>query len=261
MKKFLCLAALLVLALGVMTGGVVAGFAASSAPPTPPPGQGDCSHGKTGKVCKPDPQPEQGKDCDTHGNPGVGGVNEDHCLGTSPTTSTDVTTTSPTTTNETTTDQTTTNETTTDQTTTNETTTDQTTTNETTTDQTTTNETTTDQTTNETTTDQTTNEMTSSATTTTNKTTTAATTTPADPLITTGESSNEGPSESAPAVTKPQLDEGALAKQAAKVGTGRVSPERNASGQLPFTGSSVWILALLGSAMLAAGVGIRRLTA
>jgi hypothetical protein len=220
MKKFLCLAALLVLALGVMTGGVVAGFAAPSAPPTPPPGQGECSHGKTGKDCKPDPQPEHGKDCDTHGNPGVGGVNEDHCLGTSPTTSTEVTTT-----NETTTDQTTTNETTT----------------------------------NETTTDQTTNETTSSATTT-NKTTTAATTTPADPLITTGESSNEGPSESAAAVTKPQL-EGALAKQAAKVGTGRVSPERNASGQLPFTGSSVWILALLGSAMLAAGVGIRRLTA
>jgi hypothetical protein len=220
MKKFLCLAAPLVLALGVMTGGVVAGFAASSAPPTPPPGQGECSHGKTGKDCKPDPQPEHGKDCDTHGNPGVGGVNEDHCLGTSPTTSTEVTTT-----NETTTDQTTTNETTT----------------------------------NETTTDQTTNETTSSATTT-NKRTTAATTTPADPLITTGESSNEGSSESAPAVTKPQL-EGALAKQAAKVGTGRVSPERNASGQLPFTGSSVWILALLGSAMLAAGAGIRRLTA
>jgi len=212
MKKFLCLAALLVLALGVMTGGVAAGFAASSAPPTPPPGQGDCSHGQTGKVCKLDPQPEQGKDCDTHGNAGVGGVNEDHCLGTSPNTSTDVTTTSQTTTNETTTDQTTTNETT------------------------------------------------SSASTTTNESTTAATTTPADPLITTGESSNEGASESPPAVTKPQL-EAALAKQAAKVGTGRVSPEHNASGQLPFTGFSVWILALFGAAMLAAGVGIRRLTA
>jgi hypothetical protein len=212
MKRFLCLAALLVLALGVMTGGVAAGFAASSAPPTPPPGQGDCSHGQTGKVCKPDPQPEQGKDCDTHGNAGVGGVNEDHCLGTSPNTSTDVTTTSQTTTNETTTDQTTTNETT------------------------------------------------SSASTTTNESTTAATTTPADPLITTGESSNEGASESPPAVTKPQL-EAALAKQAAKVGTGRVSPEHNASGQLPFTGFSVWILALFGAAMLAAGVGIRRLTA
>jgi hypothetical protein len=206
MKKFLCLAALLVLALGVMTGGVAAGFAASSAPPTPPPGQGDCSHGQTGKVCKPDPQPEQGKDCDTHGNAGVGGVNEDHCLGTSPTTSTDQTTTSKTTTNETTTDQTTTEQTTT------------------------------------------------------NETPSSATTTAADPLITTGESSNEGASESHPAVTKPQL-EAVLAKQAAKVGTGRVSPEHNASGQLPFTGFSVWILALFGAAMLAAGVGIRRLTA
>jgi hypothetical protein len=207
MKKFLCLAALVVLALGVMTGGVAAGFAASSAPPTPPRGQGDCSHGNTGKVCKPDPQPEHGKDCDTHGNPGVGGVNEDHCLGTSPTTSTDVTTT-----NETTTDQTTTNETT------------------------------------------------SSATTTINQATTAAATTPADPSITTGKSSNKGPSESPPAVTKPQL-EAALANQAAKAGTGRVSPEHVASGQLPFTGASVWILALLGAAMLAAGVGIRRVTA
>jgi hypothetical protein len=206
MKKFLCLAALLVLALGVMTGGVAAGFAASSAPPTPPPGQGDCSHGQTGKVCKPDPQPEQGKDCDTHGNAGVGGVNEDHCLGTSPTTSTDETTTSQTTTNETTTDQTTTEQTTT------------------------------------------------------NETPSSATTTAADPLIATGESSSEGASESPPAVTKPQL-EAALAKQAAKVGTGRVSPEHNASGQLPFTGFSVWILALFGAAMLAAGVGIRRLTA
>jgi hypothetical protein len=221
MKKFLCLAALLVLALGVMTGGVAAGFAASSAPPTPPPGQGDCSHGQTGKVCKPDPQPEQGKDCDTHGNAGVGGVNEDHCLGTSPTTSTDETTTSQTTTNETTTDQTTTDQTTTEQTTTEQTTTEQTTTNE---------------------------------------TPSSATTTAADPLITTGESSNEGASESPPAVTKPQL-EAVLAKQAAKVGTGRVSPEHNASGQLPFTGFSVWILALFGAAMLAAGVGIRRLTA
>jgi hypothetical protein len=206
MKKFLCLAALLVLALGVMTGGVAAGFAASSAPPTPPPGQGDCSHGQTGKVCKPDPQPDHGKDCDTHGNAGVGGVNEDHCLGTSPTTSTDETTTSQTTTNETTTDQTTTDQTTT------------------------------------------------------NETPSSAITTAADPLITTGESSNEGASESPPAVTKPQL-EAALAKQAAKVGTGRVSPEHNASGQLPFTGFSVWILALFGAAMLAAGLGVRRLTA
>jgi hypothetical protein len=244
MKKLLWLSAPLVLALGVLTGGV-SGFAASSAPPTAPPGQGDCSHGNTGKVCKPDPQPEQGKDCDTHGNEGIGGVNEDHCLGTSPTTSTDVTTTDQTTTNETTTDQTTTNETTTDQTTTNETTTDQTTTNETTSSATTTSKATTPVTT--TTTDQVT-------------TSSQSATTPTSGTFTTAESSAEEPSASAPAVTKPQL-EGELAEQAARVGTGRVSPERNASGQLPFTGSSAWIVALLGSAMLAVGLGVRRLTA
>jgi hypothetical protein len=239
MKKLLWLSAPLVLALGVMAGGV-AGFAAPSAPPTAPPGQGDCSHGNTGKVCKPDPQPEQGKDCDTHGNDGIGGVNEDHCLGTSPTTSTDVTNTSQTTTDQTTTDQTTTNETTTDQTTT-----DQTTTNGTTSSATTINEATTPVTT--TPTDQVT-------------TSSQTATTPVSGTVTTVESPNDGPSAAAPAVTKRQLA-AALAKQAAKVGTGRVSPERNAAGQLPFTGSSAWILALLGSAMLAAGLGVRRLTA
>jgi hypothetical protein len=187
MKKILCLAAPVVLALGVMTGGVVAAFAASSAPPPAPPGQGDCSHGNTGKACRPDPQPGQGKDCHTHGNDGVGGVNEDHCLGTAPTTSTDVTTTSQTTTGQTTTNETTTNE-------------------------------------------------------------------------TTSPATTKGPSAAAPAVTKPQLH-AELAKQVAKVGTGRVSPARSVSGQLPFTGSSVWILTLLGAAMLATGLGVRRLTA
>jgi hypothetical protein len=215
MKKLLWLSAPFVLALGVMTGGV-AGFAAPSAPPTAPPGQGECSHGNTGKPCKPDPQPDQGKDCETHGNDGVGGVNEDHCLGTSPTTSTDATTT-----DQTTTDQTTTNETTT--------------TNKTTTPVTTTS----------------TEEVTTSSQTAT--TTTSAT-------LTTAESSNDGPSGSAPAVTKPEL-EGVLAEQATRVATGRVSPEHNVAGELPFTGSSAWIVALFGAAILAAGLGVRRLTA
>lgn len=39
--------------------------------------QDGCDHGHTGKDCKPDPQPDHGKDCDVHGN--HGGVNEDHC--------------------------------------------------------------------------------------------------------------------------------------------------------------------------------------
>jgi hypothetical protein len=43
-----------------------------------PPGQGPCSHGNSGKECKPDPQPDHGEECDEHG-PNEGGVNEDHC--------------------------------------------------------------------------------------------------------------------------------------------------------------------------------------
>ena len=206
MKKLLCLAAPVVLVLGVMTAGVVAGSAASSAPPPTPPGQGECSHGNTGKTCKPDPQPEAGKDCQTHGNAGVGGVNEDHCLGRS----------------ETTTDQTTTNETTTNETTTNQTT--------------------------------------SSRTMTNNATTSETTTAAVAGAVTTAGSVKDEPSAAAPAVTKPQL-EAELAKQAAKVGTGRVSPAQDAARELPFTGSSVWILALLGSALVAAGLGVRRVAA
>ncbi|MDX6414853.1 MAG: hypothetical protein QOH23_2263, partial [Gaiellaceae bacterium] len=81
MRKLLRLTASFVLAFGVMTGGTAA-FAASGSPVAPP-GQGDCSHGNTGKVCGPDPS-ASGKDCASHGNNGVGGVNEDHCLATTP---------------------------------------------------------------------------------------------------------------------------------------------------------------------------------
>jgi hypothetical protein len=202
MKKLLWLSAPLVLALGVMTGGMT-GLAASAAPPPAPPGQGDCSHGNTGKACKPDPS-TNGKDCEQHGNNSVGGVNEDHCLATTPATTTVDTTT---------TDHTTTTDATTNQTT--------------------------------------------SATTTTNKTETTAVTTPTTDTSTLAGSSSGVLSAS---TSKPELQK-ELAKQAAKVGTGRVSPEHNAPGQLPFTGFSVWILALFGAAMLAAGLGVRRLTA
>lgn len=73
MKKFL----LLLLFVG-------AGVFASTALATggPPWGQDPCSHGSTGKQCKPDPQPDKGKDCEKHGK--NGGVNEDHCKGTTP---------------------------------------------------------------------------------------------------------------------------------------------------------------------------------
>jgi hypothetical protein len=211
MKKFLWLAAPLVLALGVIAGGMT-GLAASAAPPPAPPGQGDCSHGNSGKECKPDPS-TNGKDCEQHGNNGVGGVNEDHCLATTPATTTVDTTTSI--------DTTTTNATTTNQATTNQTT---------------------------------------SATTTTNKTETTPVTTPTTSTPTPAGSSSGVLAAATPTASKPQLQK-ELAKQAAKVGTGRVSPERTASGELPFTGSSTWIIALFGSAMLAAGLGLWRLTA
>ena len=51
-----------------------------------------CDHGATGKACRPDPQPQHGKDCEVHGR--HGGVNEDHCSATTVTTGTIPTTTS-----------------------------------------------------------------------------------------------------------------------------------------------------------------------
>lgn len=65
--------------------GLAAGVAMGGNPHGTPPGQGDCSHGATGKDCKPDPNPDHGKDCEEHGK--HGGVNEDHCTptGTTPT--------------------------------------------------------------------------------------------------------------------------------------------------------------------------------
>lgn len=79
-------------AITVLALGVGASFALAGNPHGEPPGQGDCSHGATGKPCKPDPQPEHGKDCEKHGK--NGGVNEDHCK--PPTTPTDTTPTTPT---------------------------------------------------------------------------------------------------------------------------------------------------------------------
>lgn len=76
----------------IAAAGIFAGFAVGK-PPSPP-GQDPCSHGNTGKPCRPDPQPNHGKDCLHHGK--KGGVNEDHCKGT---TTTNGTTTGSTTTN------------------------------------------------------------------------------------------------------------------------------------------------------------------
>jgi hypothetical protein len=79
MKKQLVtiLLALLVGVLGFAVSGVA--VAAVSQKPPSPPGQGECEHGNALKPCKDDPQPDNGKDCEAHGN--NGGVNEDHCKG------------------------------------------------------------------------------------------------------------------------------------------------------------------------------------
>src|SRR5207244_6009486 len=70
-------------------GLLVAGgysVAALASPPPSPPGQDPCAHGNSSQPCRPDPQPLHGKDCDPHGQ--NGGVNEDHCAGTTGTTTT-----------------------------------------------------------------------------------------------------------------------------------------------------------------------------
>lgn len=73
-------------------------------PPTVPGSPGDdCSHGNSGKDCRPDPN-ENGKDCEDHGN---ARGNEDHCDQATPTTTDTTTTTSTTTTTESTTSTTT----------------------------------------------------------------------------------------------------------------------------------------------------------
>jgi hypothetical protein len=59
-------------------------------------------------------------------------------------------------------------------------------------------------------------------------------------------------------MTKPRLQK-ALAKQSAKAGTGRVSQAEARAGELPFTGFPAWIATILGSLMLVAGLGLRRL--
>jgi hypothetical protein len=113
-KKRLALFVLTV-ALGVLgfTAASVA-VAATQTPPGTPPGQGDCQHGNSGKACGDDPQPDNGKDCQAHGN--NGGVNEDHCAPVE--TTTEGTTTVGTTTQGTTTQGTTTTQVTTTQVTT-----------------------------------------------------------------------------------------------------------------------------------------------
>ena len=171
--------------------------------PTTVPGSpgDDCSHGNSGKDCRPDPN-QNGKDCEDHGN---ARGNEDHCD------QAQTTTTVPTTTNE----ITTTNETTT--------------------------------------TNQTTTTTTKTETGTTPPTTTSSSTPGKG-----GSSGGPGVSSAAePTVSTPAV-QNKLAHHVKAAGASGVAAATSKPGELPFTGFPAWVLALIGSAMLAAGLGLRR---
>ena len=210
--------------LAATVGLLIAGIGVSAAwadpgngngPPTTVPGSpgDDCSHGNSGKDCRPDPN-ENGKDCEDHGN---ARGNEDHCDSGGTTTSTTVTTTTPTTTD-------------------------------------------------------TTPTTTTTGTTTTPSTTTTATTTPTSTGTT-----NPGPQGSPPAGTStppssnpssppstPPLAKPEPQQEQSQVKSAQAAPASRAAGkpgELPFTGLPTWAFAMIGSALLGAGLGLRKLAA
>jgi hypothetical protein len=71
-------------------------------------------------------------------------------------------------------------------------------------------------------------------------------------------SGGSGPSSTPPPVTKPEL-QNELANQVKKSRVGGVSHTPARPGELPFTGFPAWALAIIGSLMLATGLGLRRL--
>jgi hypothetical protein len=209
--KLVAMVGLLIAGIGVSAAFADPGNGNGNGPPTTVPGSpgDDCSHGSSGKDCRPDPN-QNGKDCEDHGN---ARGNEDHCDQTGPTTTTtETTTTDPTTTSQTTTSQTTTSATT---------------------------------------------ETETGQTTTTNPGPPA---TPPAPPGNDGSSAGSGPSSSDQpvTVTKPGLQK-QLAHQVKSVGAARVSRGSSKPGELPFTGFPAWALALIGSVLLTAGLGLRKL--
>jgi hypothetical protein len=100
--KVVAMAGLLIAGVGVSAALADPGNGNGNGPSTTVPGSpgDDCSHGNTGKDCRPDPN-ENGKDCEDHG---YAKGNEDHCDQADTTTTTETTpTTETTTTSETTT--------------------------------------------------------------------------------------------------------------------------------------------------------------
>jgi len=226
LAKVLALAGLLLAGIGASAALAASGNNGNGPPTTVPGSPGDdCSHGNSGKDCRPDPN-QNGKDCEDHGN---ARGNEDHCQASVPTTTT--TTTTPTTT--TTTTQTTTTTPTTSTTTQTTTTTPSTSTTATTT--------------------------TTTPTTSTTPTGSTTTTTPSTPGTRTTTPTPGGTASVATPPTKHGLQK-ELAKQAKGVRrTG--SYVRSNPNELPFTGFPAWLLAAIGSAMLAAGLALRKAAA
>ena len=120
-----------------------------------------------------------------------------------------------------------------------------------------------DQSTGTTTTTTTNNTTTTNSTTTNSTTTNSTTTTPKNttPGTTSSPSSTTGTTTSTPnpPVTQPQLDK-ELAKQAAKSGVAGAARAESKPGELPFTGFPTWIVGVIGGMLLAAGLGLRRVT-
>jgi hypothetical protein len=244
MKRVQVIAARVAVMAGLLIAGVGVSAALANAgngngPPSSPPGQGECEHGNSGQECKPDPQPDHGQECEEHGN--QGGVDEDHCLGT-----TDSTTTTETTT----TDQTTSASTSTS--TQETTTTDQ----PTTTDETTT----TDQPT-------TTDGTTTTTTTTTQPTTQGSTGSSITTTDTQGTSTVSGSGAFTPPDVPPAGQQTTPASPTTRSNLKQVLAEdttkadvKATPGGLPFTGFRAWIVEVLGLLLLAGGLAIRRLT-
>ena len=84
--------------------------------------------------------------------------------------------------------------------------------------------------------------------------------TPPAPPGNDGSSAGSGPSSSTPpvTVTKPGLKK-QLAHQVKSVRAARVSRGSSKPGELPFTGFPAWAVALIGSVLLTAGLGLRKL--
>jgi hypothetical protein len=207
--RALALAGLLVAGVGVSAAVASPGQPGGGNTSTVPGSPGDdCSHGKSDKDCKPDPQPDNGKDCQDHGN---ARGNEDHCADASSTTTSTPTSTT------------------------------------TSTSETTSTETSTTVPTTSTTSNPPTTTGGSSST-----TTTATANGPTSPPTT---STSETAGASAPP-TKAGLEK-ELEKQVKGVSTTPSAGPTN-TGELPFTGFPAWLLALLGSAMVAVGLGLRK---